>query len=141
MVFEYGINKQQKPQQKRNENNNKKVKKKVCMYTSCAEARIHIFMHEESLNMRHVHVHVYFSIIYIGCQVSYILLYLEESLIYSYIWKTVLYIPIFQGKREMLNSYLKQMLLISNMERCKNSHFYQVRQPCTAQPSHYRFIR
>ena len=31
--------------------------------------------------------------------------------IYSYIWKTVLYIPIFQGKQEMLNSYLKQMLL------------------------------
>ena len=39
--------------------------------------------------------------------------------IYSYIWKTVLYIPIFQGKQEMLNSYLKQMLLISNMDRCK----------------------
>ena len=35
--------------------------------------------------------------------------------IYSYIWKTVLYIPIFQGKQEMLNSYLKQMLLTSNM--------------------------
>ena len=27
--------------------------------------------------------------------------------IYSYIWKTVLYIPIFQGKQEMLNSYFK----------------------------------
>ena len=39
--------------------------------------------------------------------------------IYSYIWKTVLYIPIFQGKQEMSNSYLKQMLLISNTERCK----------------------
>ena len=68
--------------------------------------------------------------------------------IYSYIWKTVLYIPIFQGKQEMLNSYLKHMLLISNMERGKfvilqyllsNSHFFQVWQPCPAQPSHYRF--
>ena len=36
---------------------------------------------------------------------SYILLYLGDSPIYSYIWKTVLYIPIFQGKQEMLNSY------------------------------------
>ena len=53
--------------------------------------------------------------------------------IYSYIWKTVLYIPIFRGKQEMLNSYLKQMLLISNIERRKfviqhhllsNSHYY-----------------
>ena len=61
--------------------------------------------------------------------------------IYSYIWKTVLYIPIFQGKQEMLNPYLKQMLLISHMERCKfvflhyllsNSHFFQVWQPCPA---------
>ena len=50
---------------------------------------------------------------------SYIFLYLEDSPIYSYIWKTVLYIPIFQDKQEMLNSSLKQMLLISNMERCK----------------------
>ena len=39
--------------------------------------------------------------------------------IYSYIWKTVLYIPIFQGKQEMLNSYLKQMLKVSNMARYK----------------------
>ena len=41
---------------------------------------------------------------------------------YSYIWKAVLHIPIFGRqllKQEMLNSYLKQMLLISNMERCK----------------------
>ena len=66
--------------------------------------------------------------------------------IYSYIWNTVLYIPIFQGKQEMLNSYLKQMLLISKMKRCKfvilqhlmsYSHFFQVWQPCPAQPSHY----
>ena len=49
---------------------------------------------------------------------SYIFRYLEDSPIYSYIWKTVLYIPIFQGKQEMLNSYLKQMMLISNMEMC-----------------------
>ena len=42
-------------------------------------------------------------------------------------------IPKYQGKQEMLNSYLKQMLLISNMERGKfvilqhllsNSHYY-----------------
>ena len=39
--------------------------------------------------------------------------------IYFYIWKTVQYIPIFQGKQGMLKSYLKQMLFISNMERCK----------------------
>ena len=39
--------------------------------------------------------------------------------IYSFIWKTVLYIPIFQGKQELLNSDLKQILFISNMERCK----------------------
>ena len=37
--------------------------------------------------------------------------------LYSFIWKTALYIPIFQGEQEMLNSYLNQMLLISNMER------------------------
>ena len=64
---------------------------------------------------------------------SYIFLYLEDSPIYSYIWKTVVYIPIFKGKQKMLNSYLKQMMLISNMERCKfvilqhllsNSHNY-----------------
>ena len=36
---------------------------------------------------------------------SYIFLYLEYSPIYSYI--------------EMMNSYFKQILLISNMERCK----------------------
>ena len=39
---------------------------------------------------------------------SYIFLYLEDSPI-----------PIFHCKQEMLNSYLKQMWLISNMERCK----------------------
>ena len=71
--------------------------------------------------------------------------------IYSYIWKTVLYIPIFQGKQEILNSYLKQMMLISNMERCKfvnlqhllsNSHFFKVWHPCLAQPSlfNWRFF-
>ena len=63
--------------------------------------------------------------------------------IYSYIWKTVLYIHIFRGKQEMLNSYLKQMLLFSNMERCKfvilqhllsNSHSFRC-----GKPSHYRF--
>ena len=66
---------------------------------------------------------------------SYIFLYspiFEDNPIYSYILMTVLYIPICQGKQEMLNSYLKQMLLISNMERCKfvilqhllsNSHY------------------
>ena len=43
-------------------------------------------------------------------------------LLYFYIWKTVLpvYIPIFQGKQEMLNSYLKQMLLISNKLESKS---------------------
>ena len=34
----------------------------------------------------------------------------------SYIF---LNIPIFQGRQVMLNSCLKQMLLISNMEKCK----------------------
>ena len=38
---------------------------------------------------------------------SFIFLYLEDSPI------------IIQGKQEILNSYLKQVLLISNMERCK----------------------
>ena len=48
---------------------------------------------------------------------SYIFLYLEDSPIYSYIFLYLEDSPIFQGKQEMLNSYLKQMLLISNMVR------------------------
>ena len=57
---------------------------------------------------------------------SYIFLYLEDSPIYSYIWKTVLYIPIFQGKQEMLNSYLKKkVLFISIVERCRLDHYWR----------------
>ena len=84
------------------------------------------------LRVRCMHGYCYPEFLLAGCQVSYIFLYLEDSPKYSYIWNTVLYIPVFQCKQEMLNSYLKQMLLISNMERCKfvilqhllsNSHF------------------
>ena len=56
---------------------------------------------------------------------SYIFLYLEDSPIHSYFWKTVLFIPIFQGKQEMLNYFLKQMLLISNFERCMIGHYWR----------------
>ena len=61
---------------------------------------------------------------------SYILLYLKTVLyipIYSYIWKTVLYIPVYQGKQEMVNSYLKQMLLskfVILQHLLSNSHYH-----------------
>ena len=91
---------------------------KTVLYIPIFGRQSYIFLYLEDSP---IYSYIWKTVLYIpifGRQ-SYIFLYLEDSPIYSYIWKTVLYIPIFQGKQEMLNSYLKQMLLISNMERCK----------------------
>ena len=121
---------------------------KTVLYIPIFGRQSYIFLYLEDSP---IYSYIWKTVLYIpifGRQ-SYIFLYLEDSPIYSYIWKTVLYIPIFQGKQEMLNSYLKQMLLISNLERCKfiilqhllsNSHFFQVWQPCPAQPSYFSFF-